>query len=461
MRHIQFTAIALVVAACGAQSATVGERFDEVEDHNDGGTEASESVGQGNPIPANPQTPAEPGQSSEDTTSGPGSSQGPSNPAAPPGGSEGSTSSTTNPGVTNPGATDPGTTDPGTTDPGSPPPVPPPRTLVEAEPCANTAPIGLGAMTIVERLTAWLGVEADQALLDAADAGALLTYGDVECQARRLVQQESHRAALRVFLGSWLEVDDWSRPSNPELSPQVREQMLQEAKAFLDTVAAADTPTFDLLLSGNERLLGPELAAHYGVELPDGGSSATVEVAWLGGFLTLGLLTSSTPRIGGRGNWIQDQFACFEVGAPDAQALNQLPVSASETYRQRHNIAIDSAACQACHRIIDSAGFALENFDELGRYQTEEAGQAIDPSGALYLEPPTGNYTYENVAELSNVLVSAEPVRWCLASKILSHAKNDSYQGDDATRAAGFLLHPELDLRELFVAATQAPYFWE
>jgi Protein of unknown function (DUF1585)/Protein of unknown function (DUF1588) len=39
--------------------------------------------------------------------------------------------------------------------------------------------------------------------------------------------------------------------------------------------------------------------------------------------------------------------------------------------------------CVQCHRIMDPIGFALENFDAIGRWRTDEDGSPIDPSGNL------------------------------------------------------------------------------
>ncbi len=40
--------------------------------------------------------------------------------------------------------------------------------------------------------------------------------------------------------------------------------------------------------------------------------------------------------------------------------------------------------CAGCHRAMDPIGFALENFDGIGRWRTNEDGQPIDASGTLF-----------------------------------------------------------------------------
>jgi hypothetical protein len=40
--------------------------------------------------------------------------------------------------------------------------------------------------------------------------------------------------------------------------------------------------------------------------------------------------------------------------------------------------------CAACHKIMDPIGFALEPFDAIGRWRTEDGGRPIDPKSQLY-----------------------------------------------------------------------------
>jgi hypothetical protein len=40
-------------------------------------------------------------------------------------------------------------------------------------------------------------------------------------------------------------------------------------------------------------------------------------------------------------------------------------------------------ACASCHSRIDPVGFALDNYDVIGRWRTEEAGKPVDTAGEL------------------------------------------------------------------------------
>jgi hypothetical protein len=41
------------------------------------------------------------------------------------------------------------------------------------------------------------------------------------------------------------------------------------------------------------------------------------------------------------------------------------------------------ALCASCHSQIDPPGFALENYDAVGRYRTQDAGLPVDTSGTM------------------------------------------------------------------------------
>ena len=63
-----------------------------------------------------------------------------------------------------------------------------------------------------------------------------------------------------------------------------------------------------------------------------------------------------------------------------AVLIARIEVGSLREALERHRA---SPACAACHARLDPLGFALENFDAVGAFRTEEDGVAVDPSGAL------------------------------------------------------------------------------
>lgn len=68
--------------------------------------------------------------------------------------------------------------------------------------------------------------------------------------------------------------------------------------------------------------------------------------------------------------------------------------------RQRMEEHRVSPQCAVCHRIMDPIGFALDNFDGLGKWRDTEGEEVIDSSGVL----PDGT-TFDGPVGLRDILV--------------------------------------------------------
>lgn len=87
-----------------------------------------------------------------------------------------------------------------------------------------------------------------------------------------------------------------------------------------------------------------------------------------------------------RGVWVLDNLLNSPPPPPPANvpALDENSVDGRElTAREQVERHRADPGCASCHARIDPLGFALENFDVIGRWRTEDEGGAIDPSGEL------------------------------------------------------------------------------
>jgi len=74
--------------------------------------------------------------------------------------------------------------------------------------------------------------------------------------------------------------------------------------------------------------------------------------------------------------------------------------------------------CSGCHQLMDPLGFALENFDAVGKWRTlGDAGEPIDASGAL----PDGT-PLDGAAELRAALLSSDRFVATLTEKLMTYA---------------------------------------
>ncbi|MFM8497449.1 MAG: DUF1592 domain-containing protein, partial [Planctomycetia bacterium] len=94
---------------------------------------------------------------------------------------------------------------------------------------------------------------------------------------------------------------------------------------------------------------------------------------------------------------------------------NQKPL----TLREKFALHAASPACSACHAKIDPYGFALENYDPVGRWRDADGhGQPIDPSGRLF-----GRVAFTTVEEFKDgLLVEKERVARAFAGHLLKYA---------------------------------------
>jgi hypothetical protein len=116
-------------------------------------------------------------------------------------------------------------------------------------------------------------------------------------------------------------------------------------------------------------------------------------------------------------------------------ALEDNTVSAALAVRARLELHRSNEACASCHDVIDPVGFALENWDALGRWRETDAGQPIDASGGL----PDGSQ-FSGVAGLERALLDRpELFVRTLVEKLLTFALGRGVEHYDAPAVRGIV----------------------
>jgi hypothetical protein len=147
------------------------------------------------------------------------------------------------------------------------------------------------------------------------------------------------------------------------------------------------------LIAADYTYLNERLAKHYGIPHVYGSRFRRVSLddgSRRGGLLrhasiltVTSYATRTSPVI--RGQWVLKNL----VGAPppppppDVPELEDNTVASALSVRERLAQHRANEACASCHEMIDPVGFALENFDAVGRWRETEAGKPIDASGAF------------------------------------------------------------------------------
>jgi hypothetical protein len=199
-------------------------------------------------------------------------------------------------------------------------------------------------------------------------------------QARRLLRDGRTRRLSVEFACQWLGIREFDTDDgkNEKLYPEfkkLRGAMYEESVRFFEDMFRNDGSILDLL-NADHTFLSEALAKHYGIGGVSGSDWRRVEGARAkgrGGILGMAAVLAkqsgasrTSPIL--RGNWVSETLLGERLPKPPAN-VPQLPESVPKGLTARQLIEKHSsvAACAKCHARIDPYGFALEQYDAIGR----------------------------------------------------------------------------------------------
>lgn len=270
----------------------------------------------------------------------------------------------------------------------------------------------------------------DEALLAAAEGGALSTEAGLSAEVDRMLASPKARDGVRAFVTEWLrlgELDQLQKDTkvfttfSSELGAMAREETL---RTFEDLVFDRDVDVRQIYTS-RRTFLNPKLAAMYQVPAPSGGGFVAVDLpegarrGLLGHLSVLALYahpTSSSATL--RGRFVREKLLCQPIPNPPAGLNTAIPEpdAVSRTLRQRVKVHLTVPFCAGCHNQMDPIGLGLEQFDGIGRFRTKENGGLIDPSGRLDGVPFAGP------SDLGQAIADHPNVPACFAKKVYQYA---------------------------------------
>jgi len=276
-----------------------------------------------------------------------------------------------------------------------------PEFLFRIEEVDEQNPDSLSAFSKAERLSFFLTNSApDDALLAAAESGALNTDEGLEQQVERLMSSSKFEQALRAFFADMLEFDlfeDLTKDAQlyPAFSPVVALDAQEQTLKTIVHHLVDQQGDYRDLFTLRETFLTRALGIVYQLPVPTrNGWEQTVfpedsEYAGIQSHLSFLALHShpgrSSPSL--RGKAIREVFLCQEVPDPPANvvfnALVDTGGNTMPTARDRLHAHNSEPACAGCHKIMDPPGYALENYDGVGTWRDTENGAVIDASGNL------------------------------------------------------------------------------
>jgi mono/diheme cytochrome c family protein len=320
---------------------------------------------------------------------------------------------------------------------------------IEREPAGATrgSVYRVGDLDLASRLSffLWSSVPDDE-LRDAAARGTLSDRAELERQVKRMLRDPRSNELVDNFAARWLELNKLAGavPDTelyPEFDENLRDAMAQETKLFVASQVHEDRGVTELL-TADYSFLNDRLATHYGVRNIYGNHFRRVTFGdgVRGGLLGQSsvLTVTSYPNrtsVTMRGRWLLANI----LGAPppppppDIPALKEAGADGQpRSLRERMELHRKNPACAACHQRMDPLGFALENFDAVGKWRTASDGAPIDPSASF----PDGS-RFEGIAGLKRLLAAhKEDFARTLSAKLLAYAvgRGLDYQDMPAVR---------------------------
>jgi hypothetical protein len=287
----------------------------------------------------------------------------------------------------------------------------------------------------------WSSIPDDE-LLDLAIRGELSKPQVLEAQVRRMLADERSHNLVTNFADQWLHLRNLESITPdlrlfPDFDHNLRQALRTETELHFAEVLRKDRSVLDLL-KADHTFLNERLARHYGIPHVVGSRFRRVELpsgSERGGLLRQGSIltvtsyaTRTSPVI--RGKWILENVLGTPPPPPlpDVPSLKDNTIASHLSVRERLAQHRADAACASCHNLMDPPGFALENYDAVGRWRSQEDGRQIDVSGGL----PDGS-KFAGIGGLEEALL-ARPDMFVstLSEKLLTFALGRGLEPADA-----------------------------
>jgi hypothetical protein len=261
------------------------------------------------------------------------------------------------------------------------------------------APHRISDIELASRLSffLWSSIPDDE-LLNLAVAGRLREPRVLQAQVKRMIADVRADSLMTEFAGQWLQLRNLDKVTPdllmfPDFDDNVRQAFRRETELFFTSIVRENRSVLNLL-DADYTFVNERLARHYGIPGVYGSQFRRVTVTdpnrrgllGQGSFLSLTSVANRTSPVL-RGKFIISNLLNTPP-LPPPPVVPALEESAAKdrptTVRQQLEAHRANPVCGACHRNIDPVGFALENFNPVGQWQTAtKEGLKIDSAGVL------------------------------------------------------------------------------
>jgi mono/diheme cytochrome c family protein len=280
-----------------------------------------------------------------------------------------------------------------------------PRFLYRIERDPDDLPAGvahaISDIELASRLSFFLWSSIpDNELLSLAEQSRLREPGVIEAQVRRMIADDRADALVSDFTGQWLQLRNLEAKVQPDIllfsdfDDNIRQAFRRETEMLFADILREDRSLLELL-NAEYTFVDERLARHYGIPGVYGSRFRKVAVTdprrrgllGHGSVLSLTSVANRTSPVF-RGIYVLSTFLDTPPpppppNVPSLEESNSGDRSVPKTVREQMEMHRANPACASCHRNIDPVGFALENFDSVGKWRETSNGAPIDSAGKL------------------------------------------------------------------------------
>lgn len=283
----------------------------------------------------------------------------------------------------------------------------------------------------------------DEALLAAAEKGALRSPEGVAAQADRMLASPRFERGVRAFFTDMLALNELDGlQKDPAIYPRFTTHLAADAReqtlrTIIDTLVRRNED-YRALFTTRRTFLSRSLGLLYSEpvtsvsgweahEFPQGDPRAGL-IAQPAFLMLHSHPGRSSPTL--RGKAVRETLLCQKVPAPPANVDFALVQNVSDprfaTARKRLAAHNSEPMCAACHKMMDPLGLALEGFDGAAGMRTQENGAALDLSGEHMSKAFSGS------AGLGQTLATDPALASCFVNRLYSYGAGRVAEGQSA-----------------------------
>jgi len=238
----------------------------------------------------------------------------------------------------------------------------------------------------------------DQELLEAAGAGKLHSREEIAAHVRRMLPDQRTKTKLAGFFHHWLDLaraESIAKDSSafPGFDEATVGDLRTSLMLFIDTVVWSERSDYRELLGANYLLLNPRLSQFYGKgEVRSGFQRVAFDPKERAGVITHPYLMSSLAHAKltspiHRGVFLTRNVLGLSLKSPAmAVVFEDSKFDPTLTMREKITELTRDTTCMGCHALINPLGFALEQYDAVGRWRTEDNKKPVNPAADLHTD---------------------------------------------------------------------------